>query len=111
TPSEKRGNLEHLLDVIDWEANVDPLFASHHFMAPLPVRPEEEMRAEGFSEKWICWRSDAYSAKELTVLPGRSVTIRDAGAYGLIMLQGHGQMGTWDIETPTMIRFGQLTND
>ena len=36
---------------------------------------------------------------------------RMAGAYGLIMMQGHGTMGTWDIETPTLIRFGQLTHD
>jgi hypothetical protein len=111
TPPDKRGNLDHLIDVIDWDANVDPLFGAHHFMAPKPVRSEEEMRAEGFIEKWICWRSDAYSAKELTVLPGRSATIRDGGAYGIIMLQGHGKMGAWDIETPAMIRFGQLTHD
>jgi hypothetical protein len=29
----------------------------------------------------------------------------------MIMLQGHGKMGVWDIETPTLIRFGQLTYD
>jgi hypothetical protein len=27
------------------------------------------------------------------------------------MMQGHGTMGVWDIETPTMIRYGQLTHD
>ena len=27
------------------------------------------------------------------------------------MMQGHGKMGVWDIETPTLIRYGQLTND
>jgi hypothetical protein len=26
-------------------------------------------------------------------------------------MQGHGTMGSWDIETPALIRFGQLTND
>ena len=35
-----------------------------------------------------------YSAKELTVLPKRTVTIRDAAAYGLILTQGHGTFGT-----------------
>ena len=29
----------------------------------------------------------------------------------MIMMQGHGKMGFWDIETPSLIRFGQLTND
>ena len=52
-----------------------------------------------------------FAAKELTVLPGRTVTIRDAGPYGLIMLQGHGTLGVWPIETPALIRFGQLTHD
>ena len=27
------------------------------------------------------------------------------------MMQGHGTMGVWDIETPALIRYGQLTND
>ena len=27
------------------------------------------------------------------------------------MLQGHGTLGSWPIETPTIIRFGQLTHD
>ena len=46
-----------------------------------------------------------------TWLPGQTVTIRDSAAYGLIMMQGHGKMGVWDIETPALIRYGQLTND
>jgi hypothetical protein len=111
TPPEKVGDFDHLMAVLDWEKNVDPEFAKHRFMRPVPVRPEAEMQAEGYSEKWICYRSDAYSAKELTVLPGATVTITDAAAYGMIMMQGHGTMGVWDIETPTMIRFGQLTHD
>jgi hypothetical protein len=69
------------------------------------------MEAEGYVEKWICYRSPAYSAKELTVLPGRRVTIVDRAAYGMIMMQGHGQMGVWGVETPTLIRYGQLTHD
>jgi hypothetical protein len=45
------------------------------------------------------------------VLPGRTVTIHDSVAYGLLMMQGHGRMGVWDVETPALIRFGQLTFD
>jgi len=111
TPEEEKGNFDYLLNVIDWEANVDPLFAQKHFMRPKPVRPVEEMAAEGYCENWICYKNRAYSAKELTVRPGQTVTIRDAAAYGMILLQGHGTMGVWDIETPTLIRYGQLTLD
>ena len=27
------------------------------------------------------------------------------------MLQGHGKLDDWDIETPALIRYDQLTND
>lgn len=111
TPPDKRGDEEHLLDVIDWELNLDSHFAEHRFMQPKPVRSLETMQADGYVENWICYKSDAFSAKELTVLPGRCVTIRDAAAYGLIMMQGYGTMGAWKVEAPTMIRYGQLTHD
>jgi hypothetical protein len=29
----------------------------------------------------------------------------------MYMLQGNGQMGVWAIETPSLIRYGQLTRD
>lgn len=111
TPADQKGNFDYLVDVIDWELNVDPNFAQNHFMRPRPVRPIEQMQAEGYVENWICYKSAAFSAKELTVLPGKTVTIKDAGAYGLIMMQGHGAMGAWEIESPALIRFGQLTHD
>jgi hypothetical protein len=111
TPKEKAGNVDWLLSVIDWDLNVDPNFVKNRFMAAQPARPAAEMEAAGYVEDWICYKSAAFSAKELTVLPGRTVTIKDGGAYGMIMMQGHGTMGVWDIETPTMIRFGQLTHD
>lgn len=111
TPKEKLGDVDHLLAVIDWDLNVDPHFAQNRFMRPRSVRSLEEMEAEGYVENWICYKSNAFSAKELTVLPGQTVTIRDNGAYGLIMMQGHGRMGVWEVETPTLIRYGQLTHD
>lgn len=111
TPAEKKGDFDHLMDVIDWEKNVDPDFCAHNFMAPQPVRPLEQMKEAGYIENWICYKCDDFCAKELTVLPGKSVTLKDSGAYGLIMMQGFGKMGVWNIETPALIRFGQLTND
>jgi hypothetical protein len=105
-PPEKVGDLDYLIEVLDWEANVDPNFAQHHFMEPRATASEA-----GYVEKWICYRNAAYSAKELTVEPGKAVTVKDAAAYGLICVQGHGTFGRWPIESPAMIRFGQLTND
>jgi hypothetical protein len=111
TPKDQIGNYDQLMDAIDWDLNTDPQMMTNRFMRPKPVRDEAEMEADGYREVWVCYKSDAFSAKELTVLPGQTVTIKDSAAYGLIMMQGHGKMGSWNIETPTMIRYGQLTND
>jgi hypothetical protein len=111
SPEEQKGNIEYLMEIMDWDLNVDPEFYSKNFMPPKPVKSVESMKSEGYIEKWICYKSDAFSAKELTVLPEQSVIIKDNAAYGMIMTQGHGMMDSWKIETPTLIRFGQLTND
>lgn len=111
TPGERKGDVDYLVEVIDWEMNTDPNFAAKRFMRPMPVKPMDEMKAAGYVDQWICYKSDAFSAKELTILPGATVTVRDAAAYGCIVLQGHGTMGAWDIESPALIRFGQLTHD
>lgn len=110
-PEEEKGNYEYLLEVIDWDMNVDPDFHKNRFMAPKPVRPVEEMEEEGYREEWICYKSDVVCAKRLMVYPGRSVTVRDAAAYGTICIQGKGRFGEFDMESPAQIRYGQLTND
>jgi hypothetical protein len=111
TPKESIGNFDALMEVIEWELNVDPYLWQNRFMAPVEVAGLAEMRSQGYEEKWVCYKSDSFSAKELTVLPGAAVTIRDSGAYGIIMMQGRGSMGNWEVETPALIRYGQLTFD
>ena len=44
------------------------------------------MKSQGYHETWVCYLSDAFSAKELTVFPGQSVTIKDSAAYGIIVM-------------------------
>ncbi len=105
-PEEEKGNFDYLMDVIDWEANVDPDFHSKRFMAPKVI-----WKNEGGCEEWICYKSKLACAKRLTINPGQSVLVKDKAAYGIILLQGHGTMGAWSIETPTLIRYGELTHD
>lgn len=111
TPKNELNNFDYLMDVLDWELNVDPDFHKNRFMAPKPVRNIKTMEDEGYIEEWICYKCREVSAKRLTVLPGRTVTLKDSAAYGFILLQGHGNFGRWDIDTPALIRYGQLTND
>ena len=94
------------MDVIDWEANVDVHFKKNRFMPPVVARESEQ-----YKEEWICYKCDKVSAKRLTVYPGQTVTISDGAAYGFILIEGRGKFGKWDIETPTLIRYGELTND
>ena len=39
------------------------------------------------------------------------MTVKDAAAYGCIIVQGHGRFGAWDAESAGMLRFGQLSGD
>jgi hypothetical protein len=110
-PPEHHQDLDYILNMLDWESNVDPEFAKHRLFHPAPVKPEAEMNEQGYSEKWVVYSTDHYSAKELTIFPKRSVTIRDAAAYGLIVVQGWGSIGTMEVETPSLIRFGEMTKD
>jgi hypothetical protein len=110
-PEDRHHDLDYLVSMVDWETNTLPNFKERFFRPPLPVKPLQEMQEDGYVEHWISYGSSYFAAKELTVLPGRTATLRDAGPYGMIMLQGHGTMGVWPIETPTLIRFGQLTHD
>ncbi|GCE24333.1 hypothetical protein [Dictyobacter kobayashii] len=78
-PEDKWEDYDYILSLLDWEANVDPQFKEQRFHTPIAARSEDEMRAEGYDERWIVYGSDFFSAKEVTVQPGRSVTLRDVG--------------------------------
>lgn len=110
-PPEHAHDLDYIVDMLDWDLNLDPAFRQNRFTPPEPVFDRGDMRREGFEDLWIAYKSRAFSAKQTTILPGRQVMLKDSACYGLIAVQGHGHIGPWAIETPTMIRFGQLTND
>ena len=110
-PEEEIGNFDYLMEVMDWEANIDPDFHKIHYMPPLPVMPADEMKALGYAEEWICYKCPEASAKRLTVLPGKTATLRDGAAYGIICLQGCGSFGPHRLESPSLIRYGDLTRD
>ncbi len=106
-PPEHHHDLDFIIGMLDWEANIDPEFASHRLFHPKPVCGAQE----GYSEKWVVYSTDNYSAKELTIAPRRTAVIRDAAAYGSIVVQGWGSVGKLEVETPSLIRYGQMTKD
>jgi len=110
-PEDRKFDLDYIVDCLDWEANMDPDFKRNHYHEPVPAEPYEVTREMGYEEEWISYGSENFSAKKLTVLPGSEVVIRDSEAYGFIMMQGVGYMEEEMIETPSIIRYGQITRD
>lgn len=111
-PPEHRQDLDYLIGQLDWEGNVNPEFKAGHYLEPMPADGGPEA---GFEDRWVVYGriggESLFSAKELTVKPGARAVIRDHGASGLIAVQGRGRIGKLALETPVMIRFGELTQD
>ncbi|MDX2138046.1 MAG: hypothetical protein SF123_08115 [Chloroflexota bacterium] len=110
-PQDKHHDIEYIFSLCDWEANIDPEFGKNHFTTPRDAHDAAGKQDRGYHEQWIVYGSEFYSAKELTVLPGRTVTVKDPAAYGCITMQGYGRFGVHPISAPSMIRFGEMTED
>ena len=97
---------------MDWERNTHTNFKSNHYIEPITV---EDSESEGYVDKWVVYGTlsgeQRFSAKESTIQPGARCTLRDKGASGLIVMQGHGRIGKLALECPALIRFGQMTQD
>jgi len=111
-PDKYKNDLDYIMDIIDWDLNVDPNFKERFYLEPIPIGSTKD---KGYEEKWVVYGKihgkEVFSAKELTVYSGTKVTIKDNGAYGLITVQGHGKINDVDFESPNMIRFGDITKD
>jgi hypothetical protein len=111
-PDAHHNNISYLVDQLDWEKNIDPEFKQHNYLEPIG---RSGSAAAGYVDKWIVYGrvngQQLFSACELTVEPGRSVTIKDPGAYGLTVVQGSGLIGKLAVDSPNFIRFGQITQD
>ncbi len=102
-PADKKDDIDYIFSLLDWEKNVDPDYRKHYFRPPIV----DNTAPEGCLQKWIVYGNDYVGAKELTVFPGQSVVMKDMAAHGVILTQGHGKIGPYDCETPTLLRFGQ----
>ena len=98
---------EYIMDAIDWEANYDPNFKEHYFRPSVQL----ESTQDGLIEKWVCYGNDFVSAKEVTILPGKEITLTDKAAYGCVIVQGFGKFGDFDAEAVNMMRVGDQTAD
>lgn len=109
-PEREHGNYEAVVDLLDWEKNVDPDFVKNRFMRPYETEVSRTADPD-LVEKWIVYRSTAFSAKELTVKPGATVVVTEQDAYGAIVVQGQGMFGVHETAAATLLRYGQLSQD
>ncbi len=109
-PAEHHQDLDFIVEQLDWEKNVDPNFMDNNYLEPTVAN-----EGEGWVDKWIVYGlvdgEQLFSARELTLQPGHKCTIKDGGASSWITTQGKGRIGKLELQTPAMIRFGQLTED
>ncbi len=105
-PEEDKKDVNKIFEVADWELNTAPDYRARFFR-----RPVIESQSEQYDQKWIVYGNDYVGAKELTVYPGQTVTIKDDSAYGCLVIQGHGMIGNFACESPTLIHYGDLTAD
>jgi hypothetical protein len=107
------GDLDFIVEQLDWDGNVDPRFKENHYLEPVTVA---DTRSEGYADRWIVYvaRSTANSCslpREFTVEPGVKAIIKDAGAHGLVCVQGTGKINGLPLSSPELIRFRQLSED
>ena len=105
-PEDKMQDLDYVIGLMDWEKNIDPHYRKHYFRPPVILEENEQ-----YTEKWIAYGNDYIAAKELTVQPGQTVTVKDDTAYGCILVQGYGKLGRHDCACATMLRFGSISQD
>ncbi len=111
-PDEHKNDLDYIVDLLDWDANVNPSFKDSHYLEPIADAGSD---SEGWVDKWVVYGEvngeQRFSAKELTVMPGATATVKDNGASGVILMQGRGRINNHALECPSMIRFGEMTED
>src|SRR6476619_1141915 len=111
-PAEKHKDLDFIVGQLDWDKNIDTHFKEHNYLEPIV---DKERSGKGYTDRWIVYGTidgqQLFSSKELTLEPGASCTLQDPGASGWITVQGSGSIGSLDIQTPVMIRFGARTED
>ncbi len=109
-PPEKHHDLDFIIGQLDWEKNVDPCFKDNNYLEPIVAD-----RGPGWIDRWIVYGTvngeQLFTARELTVEPGACCTINDPAASGWITVQGKGRIGSLDLQTPVIIRYGQTTED
>ena len=106
-PPNKQNDIDYIMNLMDWEKNIDPDYRKTYYRPPILESKEDGK----YIQNWITYGNPYIGAQELTVLPGQKVVIKNEGAYGCVLIQGYGTLGSHKCASAGMLRFGQLSND
>jgi hypothetical protein len=108
-PEKNKRDIDYMMSLMDWEKNVDPHYKDHYYRPP--IARSSAASFDGASEMWVVYKNPYIAAKETTIAPRATAVIKDAAAYGCILVQGFGRFGPYDAEAAGMLRFGQQSGD
>lgn len=104
--------IDYMVELLDWGLNVDPLFSCQHFLVPI----RDDMRSgDGYERHWVVYGKingqELFSAAETVIQPGCRLTLADKGASGVLFMNGHGKIGGCVVDTPSMLRYDEVSYD
>lgn len=111
-PENQKGNFDHMVELLDWEGNLDPDFVRKNFLMP---RLDEDRSDKGVTRQWVVYGTvggqELFSAVETTVDPGCEYFLEEPGASGLLFMTGRGTIGGHTVEVPTLMRYYDIVSD
>ena len=99
-------SIDAIMNLMDWEANIDPHYKKHYFRPPVMDSKEDGV----YEEKWISLGNPYVGTKDdrLSRPDGHHQGQRRLRLYPDPGLRHHGG---YQCETAGMLRFGQLSAD
>lgn len=83
-----------ILEMINWDTSGDPDFYRNRHTPPILL---EESKTNSGEEHWIFYNTAKFSGKKLIVHPGGKFISRDSGVYNILVWQGKGNFGGYEI--------------
>lgn len=112
-PIDKIGDFEYMVSLLAWEKNI----RADEFVTSRKLRPivDTNRSHDGVEDKWVVYGDvdgyEQFSAKELTIQPGCSTVLTDAGASCILFTAGRGMIGPHACEAPVMLRHFSINQD
>ena len=108
-PPDKHRDLDFIVEQLDWEKNVDPLFKEHNYVEPI-VDPE--WSGQGYTDRWIDY--GRFDGEQLgfgqgtdACCPGRSACCATRGPAAGSPCRAAAGWASWRVQAPVMIHFGE----